>query len=218
MRKIIIALLISVRVLIPISAFAFENGDLQFWNTESIEKKVNDKLRIKVEEELRIGGDMSVLYYEHTDLGVTYNVTRGLDVGLDYRQIYEKKAGRWKGENRPYGEVTLKEAWQNMEIADRNRLELRCGEGRTPKWRYRNKFSVSSPWKLTKFHINPYVADEVFVDFYADHLTRNRLYLGLKAKWLKQLKTDVFYLWELNKNNSEWTYNNAMGLKIKISF
>lgn len=217
MKKIPL-ILILINMLLVSPSVAFENGDLQFWNTESIEKKVNDKLRIKVEEELRIGGNMSVLYYEHTDLGVKYNVTRGLDVGLNYRQIYEKKAGRWKGENRPYGEVILKEAWQNMEITDRNRLELRCGEGRTPKWRYRNKFSVSSPWKLTKFHINPYAADEVFVDFYGNQLTRNRLYLGLKAKWLKQLKTDVFYLWELNKNNSEWTYNNVIGLKIKISF
>ena len=217
MKKIPI-LLILVNILLVSPSFAFENGDLQFWNTESIEKKVNDKLKIKVEEELRMDGDMSVLYYEHTDLGVTYNVTKGLDLGLDYRQIYEKKAGRWKEENRPYGEVTLKEAWQNIEIADRNRLELRCGEGSSPKWRYRNKFSVFSPWKLTKFHIKPYAADEVFVDFYGDQLTRNRLYLGLKAKWLKQLKTDVFYLWELNKNKKKWPYNNVIGLKIKVVF
>ena len=219
MKKIALTILfIGINAAIAISAFAFENGDLQFWNTESVEKKVNEKLKLKVEEELRLGGDMMELYYLHTDIGVSYNVTEGLDFGLNYRQVSEKKDGEWKQENRPHGNITFKGKCQGITISDRNRFELRCPEDKEDKWRYRNKFSLMFPWKWTKFDIQPYLADEVFLDFHGERLTRNRLYSGINAELLKYLKTDIFYLWELNKKDKNWTYNNVIGVKASVSF
>lgn len=219
MKKLLLIILFTgMSAEIAISAFAFENGDLQFWNTESIEKKVNEKLKLKVEEELRLGGDMTELYYLHTDIGVSYNVTEGLDFGLNYRQVSEKKDEEWKQENRPHGNITFKGTWQGIKISDRNRFELCCPEEKDDKWRYRNKISFVFPWKWTKFNIQPYSADEVFVDFHGDKLTRNRLYSGINAELLKYLKTDIFYLWELNKKDKNWTYNNVIGVKANISF
>ncbi|MBU0683557.1 MAG: DUF2490 domain-containing protein [Candidatus Omnitrophica bacterium] len=219
-RILTVILVISINVVsMPVLSFAFDNGDLQVWNTESIETNINDKLKIKVEEELRFGGDVSELYYEHTDGGFTYNVTKGFDFGLNYRQICEKKDGSWKTECRPHGNVIFKTAWQGFKISDRNRFELRCPDGKADKWRYRNKLSVTGPWKWTQFNIQPYVADEVFVDFHGDRLTRNRLYSGIKANLLAHLKSDVFYLCEFNKSSSkEWTYNNVIGIKVKLDF
>ncbi|MFH1309770.1 MAG: DUF2490 domain-containing protein, partial [Candidatus Omnitrophota bacterium] len=211
--KIIILTVTISAIIMPISGFAFSNGDVQFWNTESIETNVNDKLKIKVEEELRFGGDISELYYEHTDAGFNYNVTKGLDFGLNYRQICEKKDGEWKNECRPHANVIFKGDWQGVKISDRNRFELRCPEDKADEWRYRNKLSVTLPWKWTSFDIQPYLADEVFVDFHGDRITRNRLYSGIKAKLMEHLKSDIFYLCEFNKSSDKvWTYNNVIGL------
>ncbi|MGB3058044.1 MAG: hypothetical protein WBC16_07815, partial [Candidatus Omnitrophota bacterium] len=64
MRALISAGLVMGLILTGIMpASAYENGDLQLWNTDSIEARLNENLKVKVEEELRFGGDISELYY-----------------------------------------------------------------------------------------------------------------------------------------------------------
>ncbi|KAF0119200.1 MAG: hypothetical protein FD151_2052, partial [bacterium] len=35
--------------------FAYDDGDWQYWNTESIEGNISDRWKIKLEEEFRFG-------------------------------------------------------------------------------------------------------------------------------------------------------------------
>jgi hypothetical protein len=199
-------------------ALAFENGDFQLWNTESVEGKLDDRLKVKVEQELRFGDNISELYYTHTDGGFTYNVTEGLDLGLNYRQVFEKKNGEWKEEARPHANATVKWSWQDLKFSNRGRLELRCPEDKSDVWRYRNKLTVSFPWKWTDYDIQPYVADEIFVDFHGDKLNRNRLYVGVKMKLIEHLKADLFYLWQASESSNKWTHYNVIGVKLGLVF
>ncbi len=219
MKKIIIVgLSIFISIVAAQQVFAFEDGDLQLWNTDSIAVKLDDHWKITLEEELRFGDNISELYYTHTDGGLVLSVTDGLDFGLKYRQVYEKKNGEWKEENRPHFNATVKWAWKDFKFKDRNRLELRIPESKNDKWRYRNELTVESPWKWTDFDIQPYVSDEIFVDFYGEKLNRNRLYAGIKFKLFEHFKSEVFYLWQSSKKSDDWIDYNVIGIKLKLVF
>ena len=217
-RIIIIGLGACLYLALTLSVSAFSDGDLQLWNTDSIEAKITKNLKVKVEEELRFGDNISEIYYTHIDGGFAYNVTEGLALGVNYRQVCEKKKGKWKEENRPHVNGTLKWRWQDIKFSDRSRLELRIPEDKSDKWRYRNKLTVTFPWKWTQFDIQPYVADEIFIDFHGEKLNRNRLYGGIKMKLIEHLKAELFYLWQSSEDDDDWIDWNVIGIKAKLVF
>jgi hypothetical protein len=202
-----------------LSAFAYEDEDVQLWNTESIEARLNDHWKVIAEQEFRIGDNISDLYYIHTQGGLDYKVTDGLHLGIDYRQVWEKeKDNKWTRENRPQFNGTVKWNWYGFDFSDRSRLEFRILENKDDRWRYRNKLTASLPWKWTGFDIRPYVADEIFVDFYGERINRNRLYAGITFKLVKNFNADLFYLRQSSKKNNKWTNINAIGVKLKAAF
>jgi hypothetical protein len=216
-RPTIAAILLCL-TLIPAKCFAAKDNDFQIWSTGGVEAKLNKDLKLDVEQELRFGDDVSDFYYTHTEGTLDYKVTKGLSLGIGYRQIYEKKHGDWKGENMPNSNVTLDWSWRGFTFQDRNRLELRIPEDGQDKWRYRNKLTVLLPIKVTEFDVQPYVADEVFFDFHGDNFTRNRLFAGIKAKFFGHLKTDLFYLWQASEQGKDWIDYHVLGIKLKVAF
>lgn len=219
MKKfIIIGLSVGFVLSKVMTAFAYEDGDWQFWNTESIEGNLSENLKVKLEEEFRSGDNIGEFYYHHTDVGLIHRLTDWFYIGLNYRQIYEKKEGEWKEENRPHINGIFKWKWQDFELENRNGFEYRVREGKKDVWRYRNKLALVFPLKWTRLDIQPYLADEIFVDFDESELNRNRLYAGFKAKMMKYLKTDIFYLWQTSKMDGDWIDYNIIGAKLKVEF
>jgi hypothetical protein len=218
-RTKLAVVVLVVSVIMPMKCFAFNNRDFQYWNTESLSYKINKDWKIGVEEELRFGDNVNDFYYEHTDAGITYlGLAEWIDLGINYRLIFEEKKGNWQYENRPHGNVTLKYSFEGFKFSDRNRIEYRDKEDGKDGWRYRNKFTIKHPIKVEKFEFSPYVADEIFMDFVEEKLDRNRLYAGIDCKILKNLGLDIFYLWQASEKDGSWTSYNVLGTKIKLSF
>lgn len=201
-------------------SFSFDSGDFQYWNTESASWNMGDSWKAKIEEEFRFGDGAGDFYYQHSDLGVTYSgLADWLDLGINYRQIFEKdNNNEWEYENRPHLNITLKGKVSDWSLSNRGRFEYRNKEHGNDGWRYRNKFTVKLPIKFTRFNIQPYIADEVFIDFDKEDLTRNRLYGGFSFKITKNLKGEIFYLWQSSKKSGKWSDLNVLGTKIKFSF
>ena len=217
MKKIALIFMVFLATSNSLS-LAFDDGDFQYWNTESISWKIDKDWGMKLEEEFRFGDFATDYYYQHSDLGITYSgLSEYLDLGISYRLVFEEKSSGWKAENRPHFNTTAKLDLCGFKISDRNRFELRYREGATDGWRYRNKLTFKAP-KLTKLSIQPYIADEIFVDFIKDEFNRNRLYGGIGFKLIKNLKADLYYLWELNKSGSDWKTYHIAGSKLKLSF
>ena len=218
-RKVFVFAIVAMMLLLTKACFAFEDGDFQYWSTASLAYKIRKNWKIKVEEELRFGDSVSDFYYEHTDAGITYSgIAEWIDLGMNYRLVFEEKKGDWKYENRPHGNVTLKYTLEGFKLSDRNRLEYRDKEDSKDGWRYRNKFTVKYPITVEKFEFSPYVADEIFMDFIEEKLNRNRLYAGIDFKILKNLKVDVFYLWQISEKDGNWKSYNVVGTKLKLAF
>ena len=202
--------------LVP-SAFS-KDGDLQLWTTQGVEAKINDSLKVKAENEQRYKDDITAVFHNHTDVGFTLKVNDNLDLGLNYRLTYEKKAGKWKDENRPHFNGTLKWDLYGFKLKNRGRVELRIPEDGSDKWRFRNRLTLTYPVKWTDFKIQPYVADEIFIDFHKDKFTRNRLYAGFGLKPFKHLKADLFYMLQTSKKSRTWSDANVIGLKLNAVF
>jgi hypothetical protein len=200
------------------SAYSYDDGDFQVWHTETQEKEINNSLKVGLEEEVRFGGSASELYYHHYDLGFVKSINKNLDIGVNYRQVYEKKSGKFKEENRPHINAVLKTSFLGCQIDDRNRFQYRHFDYKADLWQYRNKLTVRLPFKFSRFEFKPYISDEVFIDLDDNGLSRNRFYSGLAFKLFKDLKGEIYYLLQSSKGATHWTDANVLGTKVKLSF
>ncbi len=111
MKKVVsffLVLGICLNLFSVITVFAYEDGDWQFWNIESVEGDLSENWKVKLEEEFRFGNNMEGLYYHHTDGGLTYKLADWFYLCLNYQHIYEKKKTEWKQENIPHINGTIK--------------------------------------------------------------------------------------------------------------
>jgi len=205
-------------VILTTQVYAYDDGDFQVWNTENQEFKINQKTKITLEEEFRWGDDAGEFYYHHYDAGFVYGLNKRLDLGVNYRQIYEKKKGKFKDENRPHLNAVLKYDFYGFKIEDRNRIEFRHFNYQADFGRFRNKFTVKFPWKLTVLEIQPYLADEMFWDFQNKAFSRNRFYSGFGLNFTKSLKAEIYYMLQSSRSGNNWADTNVLGRKLKLVF
>ncbi len=216
MKKFI--LVIGLFLLLVTKAYAYDDHDFQVWNTDVEEIKVNNKTKIAFEQEFRWGDNANEFYYQHYDLGLFYDLNKHLNLGAGYRQIYELKSGNFKPEEAPYVTATLLGDLKGFKFDDRNRLEYRHFSYQTDTWRYRNKFTVKSPWKFTRIQIQPYVSDEILIVFgVIDQFNENRFSSGLSFNLTKNLKAEVYYMLRSVKGTDTWVDANVLGTKLKIA-
>jgi len=218
--KVLIAAVVNLVLILISSVYAYDDHDFQVWNTAVEEIKINKSSKIALEEEFRFGDNADEFFYHHYDVGYAYDVNKYLTLGMNYRQVWEKKQshGKFKEENRPHMNATLKYTLSGFQLDDRNRLEYRHFDYQEDAWRYRNKLNVKFPWKFTGLKIQPYVADEIFLNLNSIDLNRNRFYSGLSLVIFKDLKAEIYYLLQTSKSSGKWTDANVLGTKIKLLF
>ncbi|MDT8301474.1 MAG: DUF2490 domain-containing protein [Sedimentisphaerales bacterium] len=202
------------------SCFAFNDEGFQLWSGASASFDINKEWKGKFEEEFRLGDDGGNLYYQHSDIGVTYTgLADWLDLGFNYRYVFEKDSSeKWREENRPHFNVTAKGLLLGLEVSDRSRFEYREREIKEDVWRYRNKITLKLPFVLTDLKLQPYIADEFFITLNDDNIDRNRLYFGLPFKLSENFKTDLFYLWQSSRSSREWKDISVIGVYLKFNF
>jgi len=202
-------------------AHAYQEGDFQIWHTESQDVALMKGAKIAGEEEFRYWNNAAELCYQHYDLGLVLGLTKHLDVGLFYRQIYERKktGGKFMPEACPNVNATLKFDAFGFPIESRNRFEYRHFNWQDDNCRYRNKFVLKTPWKLTPLKISPYLSDEIFVRIDDSAVfNQNRFSSGLTMEFWNNVKGDVYYLLKCDRGRVKWTDAHILGLKLKISF
>lgn len=207
-------------VLISEVCFAYDDEGFQWWNKAGVSFDINKDWKVTFEEDLRLGDDGGNLYYHHSDLGFVYSgVGDWLDLGFNYRQVLEKdNAGEWRQENRPHLHITMKGKLFDLDLSDRSRFEYRDRENQKDVWRYRNKFTVKFPLELTQFKLQPYLANEVFINFDDDGFNRNRVYSGVSFKLSKNMTGGIYYLWQSSKSGGDWKDIDVLGFSVKYRF
>ena len=219
MRKKFFAFL-GLVLLLATKAYAYDNGDFQVWNTESEEMKINDKLKVTLEEEFRWGNDARQFFYQHYDTGIIYTMSKHLNIGAGYRHVLSLQSNDWKVENEPYVCASLSQVLKGFALESRSRLEYRHFNYKADAGRYRNKFTAKLPWKFTALKIQPYLSDEIFYIFGGTcQFNENRAYAGFSMDFTKNVKAELYYLQDGVKNSKgKWIGANVLGSKIKIAF
>ena len=215
MRKILA--FITVLILLAPVAMAQDDGDGQIWNTWGFGSTLNEDWKIGGELEFR---DSSVLfrdrYYFHGDFGFTRSLNDSLSAGFAFRFVSEMRGGELELEQRPHGHLTYTTHFGSWTLEERNRVELRTFERSDTYIRYRNRVTLVTPWKLTRLGLQPFVADELFVNVNDGELNRNRIYAGVKVKPAPRLNLDVYYLWQSSLKSDYWKDYHAFGIKAKV--
>ena len=204
-------------VLLPAPGYAFDNGDFQYWESQSIETKFGEKTKFKISEEFRFGDRASTLFYNHTEAGISYTFNEVFGIALNYRQIFHKNRRDVDAEYMPNMHVNVKLEFYGLIFKDRNRFEYRIKEVSPASWRYRNRITMELPLKWTPLNIQPYSADEIFYDFGKERMNQNRAYVGLKMDFLENLKGKIFYMHQ-SSLGKKWKESNIFGTSVNVMF
>lgn len=216
-RFVVTAIIVAV---ISGTCFAYDEGDFQYWSSVGASFDINKDWKVTFEEQFRLGENAGYLYQHHSDLGFVYrSFADWIDLGFNYRQVFEKDSkGEWRQENRPHLNVTLKGKLFDLDLSSRSRFEYRDRENKKDLWRYRNKVTLKLPQEFTKLKLKPYLADEVYFNFGEEGYNRNRIYAGTSFKLAKNIKGEVFYLWQLSRSAGDQKHINVIGTNLKFAF
>lgn len=222
-RNRLCSVAIIIVVLISEICFASDGRDFEYWSSVGVCFDINKDWEFTFEEEFKVGDDAGRLYCHNSDFGFVYrSLADWLDLGFNFKMEYEKDSGgRWRQENRPHLNLKLKGKPFGLDVSDRSRLEYRNRENEKDIWRYRNKITVKLPLKLTELGLQPYIAEEVFINGNAEDFNKNRLYSGLCWHVSKNIKVDVFYLWQSSKSDGSWcdtNDTNVLGTGLEFHF
>jgi len=225
MRNLPIVLVFALTILalgqfLIAPCFAGGNRDFQFWSTAGASANLSKNWVATFEEEFRFGDDAEYLYYHHSDLGFVYRgLADWLSVGFNYRQIFEEDStGEWRYENRPHLNATLTGRFLGLDVSDRSRLEYRDREIQQDMWQYRNKITARLPVELTPIKLQPYFAEEVFLNLEGEAFCRNRFYAGFSTNFTKKIQGEVYYLLQSTKSGNNWNDINVLGIALRIAF
>lgn len=202
-------------------AFAYAEGDFQIWQTTAQDIALMKGAKLAFEQEFRYWNDSSELYYQHYDFGLVLGLSRHFDLGLFYRQIYERRktGSKFLPEECPSINATLKTDLWGYVLEDRNRFEYRIFDYQGDNCRYRNKVTLRAPWKLTPLKIQPFLADEIFIRIDDSVVfNQNRFSAGASIDLMRNVRGEIYYTLKSDRGRVKWTDANILGLKLKASF
>ena len=216
-----LSIVIAIFVLFSVvKLYAYDDGDFQIWNTDVEEVQLKKNLKLAFEQEFRWANNASEFYYQHYDVGLTYTLNKSWSVGAGYRQIYSRTAlAPWKSESDPYAFFTYFGELLGFKFDDRSRFEYEYFSYKNDTGRYRNKLTIKSPWKFTKFEIQPFVSNEAFIMMgNGQGFNQNRLSGGFSFSPIRKLKAEIYYMLLSSKSADIWKDYNVLGVKLKVSF
>lgn len=202
------------------TCFGSTNGNGEYWQTLGFDVDMNIDWKITFRQELRFGKSGGDPYLHNYDLGlVRKNFADRIDVGLNFKKEYEKdSSGKFRAENRPNLNIMLKGKLFCLDVSDRLRLEYRNIENKKDLWRFRNKTVLNLPFKLTMFNLQPYIADEIFINLGENNINQNRLFSGLSFKLSPNIKSSIYYMYKSSKQTGGWLNTNVIGTADRMAF
>lgn len=214
----------SVLVLVTVvggTCFGSTDGNGEYWQGIGLDFNIDKDWKITVREELRLGKNGDAPYLHNTDVGLVYKgFGDWLDVGLNFKKEYERDSlGKFRSENRPHLNLTLKGEVYGLKVGNRSRLEFRDKEKTEDIWRFRNKFTINLPFTLTKYNLQPYVSDEIFLNLGESTVKQNRFATGLSFELRENVKTNVYYMYKSSMSSSSgWIDTNVIGVNVVFIF
>ena len=218
MKKVFRLILVFCAVLA--AAVCADEKD-QYWMTGGVSWKIDDDFSFKFSNQIRIRDED--FYYNHTDVGVGYNISKNWNVVPTYRHQRSKNGkGDWKTTNGYMLDINNSVNAFELELKSRMRLAYFHPReaNKDSSTEARPRFELLPAKGFTQFDIKPYIADEMMYNFDEHKFFRNRFSVGVKFKPVKELSMDVFVMNEQNRNDgvSRWEEQWNCGFAGTVSF
>lgn len=226
------------------------NNDHGLWLEQNIRKKLGSDWILRIHAEERWGADYRQIHFQEYEGFIFYDITKFLS--KSWRSIFEtivigpaynmsrtlqkntKDEFHWVWFRKPMLEMQLISTLCKWKIRQRLRGEYidytrkhykNFGAGR-----YR--LEIYTPWKFTRWKINPYVWNEWFFrrDSYSkNHPTglvggwhENRFRVGFLTEFTENLFTALYWQWLTRKQKPgtrpRWFNNYHIGFMTEVSF
>lgn len=105
----------------------------------------------------------------------------------------------------------------SMELADRNRIDLRWVQGQAFSWRYRNRLTLERSFRVKRARITPYVDGEIIWSSTTNSWNQNLLDLGVTLPFRKWPEFTPYYVGN-NQTGSPTTHTNVIGFTTAFYF
>jgi hypothetical protein len=206
----------GLAAVVAMAGLATGEADWEYWSQYEAAWKVEESLDVRLKPELRFRDDFAGHYYWHLEIGADWKAQTWLVLGPYYRHIRTESGRDWKTEKRPHANATLAWSLGSIALSDRNRLEYRIKTGKEA-FVYRNRLWVKFP-HMGPAGFQPFLGNEVFYDFDAEEINRNRAYAGFTIKLASGANADLYYILDSSKKNDEWSPTNILATALKYKF
>jgi len=226
--RILITSFLSLLLLLPINVGAQETtvtSDLEMWNNFAISKKLGDRWKVSLEEELRFTEDISRFDMFFTDVGLDYKIDKHFSAGVNYR-FYQNKNNDddFITQHRLSANIKFKQKLDRFTFGYRLQFQNKdedflSSNSENNVYNLRNKISVD--YDIKNFKLEPYFQAELFRKYETgeeSYFNKMRWKLGASYPVTRKSDIELFYLIdkELNQSYPKSTY--VLGLGYKFSF
>ena len=208
-------------IIVLISQASFASDEVfRLWSSVSATTELDEDWEVTFSQGLRFADNASRFYYSSSSLSLNYSgFGDWIEAGDGFRKMFKKQSSNsWVSEDRPYVSVTLKGIYKELDVSSRARLEFRDKEDDKDLWRFRNRFQIEFPVRWTELKLQPYMSDEIFINFDEEHFNRNRVYAGVIYEFFEHTECKFYYLFQNWKSDDKWCDMNAVGLTFSVSF
>ncbi|MFQ6611735.1 MAG: DUF2490 domain-containing protein [Fidelibacterota bacterium] len=205
MNKIILSAIVAITPLL---------GQIdETWHVYKVSRSLVSGSTFTIEQDFR--HQEGSLYYMHGDLGVAFLRGQKIKLSLNYRQVFEKHANKWKPEYRPHINISSSKKIAGLLTSARSRFEYRIKETKKSV-RNRDLLTIKSGRTFSGYRLVPYLADEIFYDLTEQEFNRNRFYVGIESKRFAVIKPAIYYLYQTSLSADQWNGIHIIGLKIAL--
>ncbi|MBL4754590.1 MAG: DUF2490 domain-containing protein [Flavobacteriales bacterium] len=171
-----------------------QNNDAQLWTWVSIQKKINKRMEVSLEQQLRLDNNISAIGNVFTEASLSYRFNKYVRYTVNYRYINRgQREGGFISGNRYTGDLRLRYKMKPFIITYRNRMQREFRnelKGVREITFNRNKLEVALD--LDK-KFSPFFAFEIYYHFNKSEFNKNRYTLGVDFDLKNRNEFSLYY-------------------------
>lgn len=210
--SLVLRLMSCVAVLVVASLWAArsEAEDWGYSHNLFVKKKLSDRWSFESRSLFTSRENMHEIFLAVTDAGLSYDVTKWLNLGASYRAGWILVGSDYEYESRPLINLTLKKKVKGAFVSNRSRVEFRYYDfDREDDVRFRNETRVVFPWKLTRWQLKPYLEEEFFYADNAGRINMNWVTAGFTYQVNENVRFKSGYRWNALKFGPQWEHRHV---------
>lgn len=199
--------------------------DAAIWVNVYLEKKLNKKLIIHLNQQNRWVNNASDFGVWYADVGITYKINKNFKLLTDYVFAQKQKYDRWSNRHQFYIALYSKKRHGRWSLTNRSMLQnayadiLTSENGMVPAVYYRNKVTVKH--ELNKY-FSYYAAQELYLPlnhYRQRNFDRSRTFTGMFYALSKSAEMELYLLFQNELNPLKRRKQDyVMGLGFSKSF